>query len=311
MIDTITFMVEGQPDVSFFEPRLTDFKKIFSYKHQDYSFTGFLRNMYVRLYYNQMIITGSLNRYYMGSNVHEFTLKEIRTAIEDLSSTLNIDMRTAQVFRLDLALNLKMDHPVESYLDAFIRGRPTGRYQKAEYAEETVSFMNKRRTVQFYDKLAEMKQRKEDIPLELQDLYLLRCEVQFKNRLKAQFKKKITLDMLGQNNFFREALNWYENEMLETRMQRQYKLLKPVNVKSFKDYLALKGLISLGGEEVGVKMIKKAKKEGNLNKMQSYRLIEQIRKLANLPHMTTENDLAQEFKTKLKLAVDYQRLFLN
>ena len=311
MIDTVTMMVEGQPNLEFFRSRLSNFEKIYNYRSGRVVFRGNLRNMHFKIYPHGIKINGSLHRYFMGDNLGVFTLDEAKTAFDQLTMESQLNTRDAQIWRFDMACNLKMNQPISTYLDLCERARPRGRYKRAEYSGKTVKFMNGHRTVQLYDKIAEMKNRKQPIPEDLKNANILRCEVQYKRRVSKQFNTPVSPGILCDNTFYSHVIDRWETEFLNIRFRRQHRLFREVRVKEFMDHLALHGLDYTGGEQSALDMLLDAKKNGLINSVQHSRFKARLNRLIRQQGLTEPFSASEELKTKIKLAADYQRLFLN
>ena len=305
MIDTVTMMVEGQPDLEFLSSKLDSFEKIYNYRSRRAVFRGNLRNMHFKIYPHGIKINGSLHRYFMGDNLGVFTLDEVRTAFDQLTMESQLNIRDAQIWRFDMACNLKMNQPISTYLELFERGKPRGRYKKAEYSGETAKFMNGYRTVQCYDKVAEMKSRKQPIPEDLQDENILRCEVQYKRRVSKQFNTPVTPGILCDDTFYSHAIDKWETEFLSIRFRRKHKLLQEVGVIGLIDYLALLGLdCHIGGEQSALDMLRDAKKDRVINSAQCTRLKARLNRLIRQQGLTVPFGGSEEFELPPPEAVD-------
>jgi len=308
MVDTIKLWYPYPPNKKIIEA-LKNSYDVISHTTGEVSVGGHHANLKIYVKDYGVKIEGSLCKFYKGSNALEFTRDEVKKAIEKLSDHLHMNIDEATVQRFDIGSNLIMNEPVGTYLGICGEPRATGRYKIARFDEETVMYMNDRRTITLYDKVRE---RKGEItfPLEvLQGKHILRCEVQFKRRVAEQLKEPVTAALLYDPRFYKKALGIWEDELLGIKLKRHLKLNREVNMKDFINYLALCGMESLGGEEVCLPMLKQASKNGTLNRQQYKRLKDKIRSLKTHEGLTEEIEAAKELRQKIKAAAMYHRLF--
>ena len=311
MIDTVTMVVEGEPNLKRLSSKLDNLEEVYNHRSEMTTFRGNLGNMYLRIDPYTIKINGSLKRYFKWDNLQDLTFDEIETALNQLTLALNLNIADAWVWRFDMACNLIMIHPVDVYLDLCERAQSRARYQRAEYSGETVRFANTMRTVQLYDKMAEMKSRKRAIPEELKCKNILRCEVQFKKRLSRQFGTRVSAKMLCDSTFYSHVLDKWETEFLEIRLRRKRRLLRDVGVKDLMDYLALLGVESLGGEQTCLDMLNDARRNGLINSVKCSRMKNRLDRLIRQQSLTEYYNAAEELRTKIKNAAAFHRRFLH
>lgn len=158
------------------------------------------------------VITVSIPKFLYGNNLKNISPDEVRHAIEELSKLFNYDFRKAKIRRLDFGLNIEVPRPVKSYWPTLgqklyfkrVLAAPTSSYYKTEQRE-----------LQFYDKLKEMKNRKQAIPQEYESKNILRIELRFRKRVQSQFKKykRMTAAVLFQDKFFQDLGNVFMKEI--------------------------------------------------------------------------------------------------
>lgn len=173
--------------------------------------TGYLDNMRVEVKGTTLIVIGSLLKYYQGNNYYSYLSRwKTKMVIDKLSKALGVPMGKAKVTRIDIGFCYKMKNPVQLYLSRLLY---KDGYFRSQIKKETVYFEKHDATLCFYDKIAEMKKRKEIANVEkLKDLNvinLLRYEFRFRKVSKI-FGKTIRGEDLYDSAFALSALNiWY------------------------------------------------------------------------------------------------------
>jgi hypothetical protein len=138
---------------------------------------------------------------------------------------------------------------------------------------------------------------------------LLRYEVQFKRKLAKTFGKREirAVDLYDQDLYYRLVKRWSVEYFILQRGVCVRLTEEVKNVKTFDRLVYAKGLEALGGTERVLQMIETARKAGQLDKMQTYRLKTKARELSRLESVTTESEALQELDTKIKQVTTYCR----
>lgn len=141
-----------------------------------------IRNM--NLYANNIyvFITGSIHKFYLGNNFEEMKQQDIVKAFNLVSSSLGdiLDIRQAHIRRLDIGVNILMDHHPTSYVNKLYSSSAK---KSAYYNGQTINAGNQSRGITVYDKTAEVKKenRKNREKMNVPD-NLLRLEASIKGR---------------------------------------------------------------------------------------------------------------------------------
>ena len=173
--------------------------------------TGYLDNMKVEIKGTTLIVIGSLLKYYQGNNYNSYLSRwKTKMVIDKLSKALGVPMKKAKVTRIDIGFCYNLESPVQLYLSRLLY---EDGYFRSQIKKETVYFEKHDTTLCFYDKIAEMKKRKETANVEeLKDLNiinLLRYEFRFKKVSKI-FGRTIKGEDLYDPAFASSALDiWY------------------------------------------------------------------------------------------------------
>ena len=259
---------------------------------------GKYKNMYISVNECYMTISGSLSVYYFGNNFLMLSIADTKKAVNKLSEELGIPLYDAKLNRLDIGLNLKMDHKPSVYLKTL--GNADG-YRRIDYGM-SLYLKNSRRILCFYDKIQQCIDEKKDIPAEFESENILRIELRYMNKLSIQLHKpQIILSDLYEPSFAKMLITewWSEFDSIEKYRKT---MLSEYNVygsqKDYADFLMLKGIEAEGGLHKVLADIDIKNKVGMLDNTQKFRVKERIRKICSNSNLTKEDDLLSELNEK-------------
>lgn len=255
-------------------------------------------------------LTGSLAKFHLGSNIETLTREETARGIEHLSDELNQPMADARVFRVDLAQTFMMERPPSGYLRLLLT---PPRMDRFEYRTGTLTFANGQRSILFYDKLAEMRRKRERVIDRAENgrrsrfhghPNLLRYEVQFKKSLGRAFgEKELRASSLSRPVFYEKMVNkWAEQYFKLGRVGVVCRPVGATTVKSDMKFLAELGLQSYGPQQF-LDEIASDLHAGVINKYQAHRRRAKIRELSRGGGITAAGDALEELDAKVKQAV--------
>lgn len=196
MIDTIRISIDSTelPDGyhGFLWNKVTpEIKKEHGYD-PNRSIYGHLKNLSVWMGGYGLIIEGSLTKYVLGDNLGSIGVEQIEEAIRSLSDELGIDLSLGKVNRLDIAGNILTKYPVPEYTDVLF----SSRYLKKVHLNRNLYFSNKSRCILIYDKLKEMRAKRQRYSGFFKDKNILRYEYRYlQHKVLASFLKikKVTV----------------------------------------------------------------------------------------------------------------------
>ncbi|MFN0291212.1 hypothetical protein [Pedobacter helvus] len=84
-----------------------------------YNGERYYKNLMIKLTKNKLIIKGSLNRYYHGSNQHLITFLHVTSALNRISEVFGFDIRNGIITRVDFAWSFYMKHKAVRYINEF------------------------------------------------------------------------------------------------------------------------------------------------------------------------------------------------
>jgi len=306
MVDTVTMWLETKEalNVKFLE----------SAREQVLLETGEVRvfgnykNLRVHCNSSGISLKGSLSKYELGDNLQRLTRGKVQTAIERLCDETSLNWKQARVYRLDVGTCLVVKQPCSTYLKGL---GELPRYQRCEQGENSLLYTTSTKALSFYDKVKEVRRKREPLPSAFEGLNVLRYEIQYRQRLQDVFRvPEIFAESLYNETFYIQALTMWKDVYFSIHKQGKLKfnpeMLETLNVKKLESSLAAIALKELGEREV-LGMIQAARKGGSLTKIQAKRLRAKVRELATLPAIIEPSEVMLELDAKVKQAVQFYR----
>jgi hypothetical protein len=265
---------------------------------------GRLGNLRVAVSDQDIFIAGSLAVYYFGDNFKTHTRQTTRYAIEKLSDDLGVEIKDAEVYRLDFAENFNMNEAVQKYLNCLPFS--VRYFEKEKYPENgNVLFRNKRRAISVYDKVLEATSKGKPIPYELNATNMLRYELRFLRKIAHSLDRPypIRAGMLYEAGFFSYLVNKYKTTYADIKKNRPYTGREKITLSSIKGFergLAFYGLHRLGHENI-IRKIDQAKASRKISKTQAFRLKIKVTEIYNFPGIADGSaDLMLELDKKVQ-----------
>jgi hypothetical protein len=154
-------------------------------------------------------ITGSLAKFYLGTNLHTLTRSDCKRAFEMMADTLHLPIQKAIVRRVDIGHNIITDYKPELYYTYFGQSP----YYTRLIQPKSICYQNSLRAKKAYNKIAESKYNKVPIPEVYADKNVLRFEVSYTSRLPKQFNQAvITPNTLTDERFYMDMYDRWFNE---------------------------------------------------------------------------------------------------
>ena len=163
--------------------------------------TGMLGNLHIAYSERGTSIKGSISEFYHGSNCYNLTLSQTPQAFNQIEASLSIPLgESAYVNRLDFGQNFIVEYPPSAFFpylgdaphfDRFIQPR-------------SLYYQNGKRQFILYDKKAEAKTRKKEMPELWDSAYVLKAELRYLKQPHKQLNQsKISVSTLCQPAFIR------------------------------------------------------------------------------------------------------------
>ena len=166
---------------------------------------GCYKNLRLRDVAAGLIIDGSLPKFYLGNNAESLSRGEIRYALEKIEDECHILLKGGLVWVLEFGRTIPVDNPASCYLSSWCE---LPRFQKVVYgSSETVLFQQQCKSYTGYDKVCEMKGRKEVFPLN--SSFGVKLEFKIKKGVAKFFNKAIApFDLADQVVYRRLVKKW-------------------------------------------------------------------------------------------------------
>lgn len=273
-------------------------------------FCGYLQGegkSHYRVYVNSQHVTigkCSLAKWHLGNNVEELDRKETRRAIERMSDLLHLPIDEANIKRMDFAVNIFVKYPVEVYLNHF---GDLSRYNKKEQ-DKGIYYTQTKRQYVIYDKIAEQRRKKSEIPELYKGKNLLRIEHRYEN-LRA-FKGEFGI--VRGETLYNEA---FYNVLLKGWRDLYYSIQKINDVvinfgsmgkmKDFERMAYLAFIEKAGGYDEMLKQIKEAQKKNTIDKNLAYDIRKKLKEAITANNVLVYDDSIKELDNKVKMAVKF------
>lgn len=303
MIDAVLIWIStNTPELAL--SNLTDIYETVSRETGEVIHKGMLKNLRVKVTGGGVSINGSLPKFHIGNNYLTLTRDGVEEAIEELSDLLSLPIGQAKVFRLEVGTNLVMDNPLIQY---FRMLGSSGRYHRIEL-KHGVLYKNSLRGLLFYDKKADMKRHKEQIPESLSGKYLLRYERKLNRRLAKQcHRQEVPTSLLYEEGFFSELIDGWEADYFAIDKAKRLVLESADILKSSKQFdrtLAANDIRALGQDKVLAWL---DDHKTALSKVQRSRMRQHIRTLFRAKTLSETADDILELDAKIRQAAQFYR----
>lgn len=235
--------------------------------------SGTLGNLNITAnWYAVNIGKGSLCKWYLQDNLKVLSRGDTKSAVEALSDTIHLPVSRAQVTRLDFGCGLIVKRPVLEYLDRLGR---LSRYDRLTQPNSVYYYQNTKQLV-FYDKIAEERAHKGNIP----ELYLGRNVLRYEYRVISRLQKNlckaepVRASLLYNRAFYNSLLSLWRDSYSSINKVCDYNIdFSMINTKKELYRLGLLSFIDrMGGQAETLKQIANAGKDGKLTPKQVYDL---------------------------------------
>jgi len=195
-------------------------------------------------------LKGSLPKFLLTNNIQTLSRAGASQAIEKLSNTLHLPIKKSKVTRIDVSTVLLVDRPPCDYYP-FLGNKP--RFERLQTTKDTLYYNTNKRQLAFYDKFAEAKAKKMDIPETFIGKNLLRFEARYKNRLPTQFNMPIiTGETLTDERFYNGIVKRWGNEYFSINKLKSISIMDTSTIKTPNDAKEVLFSFLLQNAEVGL-----------------------------------------------------------
>ena len=120
--------------------------------------SGHINGLRVSVTEKHVRVTGSLSKYFRGTNLDSLTLSQVEKAIKQLGKELGVPMIEADVERVDMAENFEMSRPPEFYISKM---QSLGECYPNKW-KGTTYFPSNGVLLRFYDKSKEVRKKRKN-----------------------------------------------------------------------------------------------------------------------------------------------------
>ncbi len=251
-------------------------------------------------------LKGSLAKLYLNDNFQTLTRGDAKRAFEMIEDLLHIPIQDAKVSRIDIAHNIMTDQKPEFYYPYL----GDCLYYQRLIQPQSLYYNNGQRVMLFYNKIAEGKKQKFQLPEVWQDANVLRYELRYVSRLPKQFNmEEVNVSTLYNEKFYMGMVKrWIQQ--FESINKLHSINLNFENMNSPKDFIKQLALMKINeiGQDKTLQMVDEMKAWKAFNKPEYYcRLKADIKKLCKSPGLTSSTDLMKELDKKVKAVGKYCR----
>lgn len=266
---------------------------------------GGLNGLKVTANMGYLSIIGSLSKLLYPNNIYPLDRHTTSQAIEKLSDILHLDMSLAKVIGLEFGCCFAMKHPINMYLH---RLGEMPKLSKGYFNDHSLYYQSKgnppAKVFVFYDKKAEAKEKKMEIPTGLRDANLLKYEMRLNGKLSRQLKvPEVTASTLSEMDFYRLLVKRYQDGYFAITKLKQVKTNVMSKIRTVSDArdVFFARLINQGGETQIADFLEELKLEKVFNDRKSYtRLKDRLLEVATKASITTSDELTKELDDAIK-----------
>lgn len=311
-IDTIKLFINWEKLEGFDYNRLKKIiKSLKNWKNDNKTwYEGRYENFQIRFSEGVGIfITGSISNYYCGAK-YLLLLTKLKLAIEKLGCELGIShIDSARLYRIDLALNIQTDYPIEQYSHRLFTDLKN--FKKLEQ-DDGVRFENrakkrKNKSLVFaiYNKGCDLQERK-NID---NDFNILRLELRLLKKVsKILGIKGLEIKHLYQHENIKKLVNLFDEFYFKIKKQtipKDYDEIKHFTPTILKNYIQSLKLQTIGGESNIYKVIEQADLDRKFKtRNDKSRCRKYIEELSNNEFVSKQHPLVDEIDEKVKKSID-------
>lgn len=252
------------------------------------------------------IKNGSLQKFIDKNNISPFGLSRIKQAFELLGDTIHLPINNAKVLNFDFAKPITLKHNTDLYF------KYLGNLNHYKRLEQPTGILYKNRKREFciYNKIAQLKSKREFIPPLYQNTNLIRLEMCYNRDLCKHFNvPALTPKVLTNEDFYIHLCNDLYNNYTKIDKLKNFNLdmNNTTTVKEAEKLGVLLLIEQQGGKLEALKNIEERQKKGLLTKKQAFDFRRLYNKCSQMKLQTIECELITELNQKVKESIKYYR----
>ena len=252
-----------------------------------------LENIRLSIYGVSLYIEGSLPKLLLGNNIETLKFEQIKEAIQIMEENTGLSLKDGIVTRLDLASTIEVDETINKYLPLLFS---CPRFKRLPNTKHSLSFLQSKTALKFYDKVKEFKAREGFIPQKYQGKNLLRYELMLKkSSIKSILKGTLTVENLLTESTYEIFLEEWRKRYNSIIILRDIDETIVKTPTDFMDYLIDEKVKSMGYDNV-ISQINSLTDMSSKNKDRAKR---KIKAVINKGYVK-ESGLVQELNRKVE-----------
>jgi hypothetical protein len=202
-----------------------------------------------------------------------------KEAIERMSNALSLPLGEARAYRLDMAGNIVLRHPVGEYLATL---GPWKQANRKDFSNGNISYQGGRCTLNFYDKILDLNRKSVPIPDHWENRNVLRVELQMKKAVKDQIGRSVFGRDLWNEDVYHKAIQKWKDSYLSVEKLKLMEEMPMGSVKSARAYFEYLGIQTLGYDNT-LQRVRMAKSLGQITIGQAKEIRRALRKIMAFP----------------------------
>ena len=287
---------------------LQNCKELYNHETCETSFTGKFGNLNFNVSKSGVAFNGSICKLYLGNNVETMTRQDTQRAFEYLEEELSLPLRNSKLSRIDFSNNLDVTHLPQTYYT--LLGNSKGLKRLIQPA--SLQYVNGSKTLLFYNKVAECKDKRQVIPEVWTNKNILRYELRYTKRLPKHFNTdSVKVSDLYNEEFYMAMVDRWHNEY--EKITKNGIIIDDMdleNLKTPKDYfyqLALM-MIKEKGLQSTLDGVDQLKAISHFDRPEYYsRLKRDIRNLCTDEKTSSKSPLILELDKKIRQVKEHYR----
>lgn len=197
-----------------------------------------------------LVLTVSLPRVVHGTNAQPLSPALVETALVVIARALGVDLDVvlgARVYRLDVAGDIALACRVSEYQQ---RLAYVARAHRQQYSPTSVAFINKSRQLAFYDKPAQLRETKQEVPEAMAGKHVMRYELRLLRGLTGLFGNPLVASDLADLAVYQRAVVLWRDRYETVQTQSAPALGEPRTVPALVHGLAAEQVAHVGAPAV-------------------------------------------------------------
>ncbi|GAL86821.1 hypothetical protein AL1_10570 [Sporocytophaga myxococcoides] len=264
-------------------------------------------NLIVEVKEKEIVIKGSICKYYHGTNQYTLTRIATEKAFDKLSKALKLPIQNFSVMLFEAASNIIVDNEVEFYFRLL---GPLQGYKTSPFINGTLYYENSYRKLTFYDKTRQTDAYGINRIPEFINQNVLRYEIKFQKSVALKFfRKNLLVKDLFDKDFYKEVVKYWSDEYFKIYKYQKLSFDTSIfkDIRNLEKQLMILGLNSLGGEHVVLEMLEQEKNKGTFkNTGKDRRLIYKLKELCSKSSLVKTCEGIIELNNKIKQEAEMQ-----